>query len=108
MNPIATQDQKDTEMLALRMIEAPAVRSAREVARRELLGDPVFRYESAKSGLERALDQWTLALAMRKMRHTDAKLTMVDYTDDEGLGMEAATLPEVPAAPAATPAPAIG
>jgi integrase len=42
-----------------------------------------------------------LAVAMRRMRHTDAKLTMVDYTDDQQIGMDAATLPELlPAAPA--------
>lgn len=73
MNPIATQDQKETEILALRMIEAPAVRAAREAARRELLADPVFRYESAKAGLERALDQWTLALAMRMANSDPAR-----------------------------------
>jgi integrase len=36
-----------------------------------------------------------LAAAMRVMRHTDAKLTMVDYTDDGQLGQF--TLPEIPA-----------
>jgi integrase len=35
------------------------------------------------------------ALAMRIMRHTDIRLTMVDYTDDEQLGTDAAVLPEV-------------
>jgi integrase len=36
-----------------------------------------------------------LAVAMRRMRHTDARLTLVDYTDDEQIGVEAAVLPEV-------------
>ena len=36
-----------------------------------------------------------LAVAMRRMRHTDAKLTMVDYTDDQAIGMEAGVLPEL-------------
>jgi hypothetical protein len=42
-----------------------------------------------------------LAVAMRRMRHTDARLTLVDYTDAEQIGAEAAVLPEVPAAPPA-------
>jgi integrase len=42
-----------------------------------------------------------LAVAMRRMRHTDAKLTMVDYTDDAQIGMEAGVLPEL--LPAAKP-----
>jgi hypothetical protein len=39
-----------------------------------------------------------LATAMRVMRHTDSRLTLVDYTDDEQLAVAAACLPEVPAA----------
>lgn len=82
MNPIATAEQRDTEILALRMIEAPAVRAAREAARRELLADPVFRYESAKAGLERALDQWTLALAMRMANADPARPRIVWSVDN--------------------------
>jgi integrase len=44
-----------------------------------------------------------LAVAMRRMRHTDAKLTMVDYTDDQQIGMEAGVLPELTAATAPMP-----
>ena len=36
-----------------------------------------------------------LALAMRVMRHTDARLTMVDYADDEQLRGDAGVLPEL-------------
>jgi integrase len=39
-----------------------------------------------------------LAVAMRVMRHTDARLTMVDYTDDDQLAVAESLLPEVPAA----------
>jgi hypothetical protein len=39
------------------------------------------------------------AVAMRRMRHADLELTMVDYTDDTQIGMEAAVLPELVAAP---------
>ena len=38
-----------------------------------------------------------LAAAMRRMRHTDARLTMVDYADDDGIGAEMAVLPELTA-----------
>lgn len=40
-----------------------------------------------------------LAIAMRVMRHTDARLTMVDYADDGQLGAD--PLPEILEAPAA-------
>ena len=49
-----------------------------------------------------------LAVAMRRMRHTDAKLTMVDYTDDAAIGMEAGVLPELAAATPTTTASATG
>src|SRR6185437_6217305 len=42
-----------------------------------------------------------LAVAMRIMRHTDARLTMVDYADDAQLSADEALLPEpLPAIPA--------
>ena len=43
---------------------------------------------------------------IRQMRHTSAELTMVDYTDESAIGMEAGVLPELVAAamPAATAA----
>ena len=44
----------------------------------------------------------SLASAMRVMRHTDARLTMVDYADDAQLSVDA--LPEL--LPAAIPIPA--
>jgi hypothetical protein len=31
---------------------------------------------------------------MRRMRHTDAKLTMIDYTDEAQIGLEAGVPPE--------------
>jgi integrase len=46
-----------------------------------------------------------LAVAMRRMRHTDARLTMVDYVDDAQIGMEAGLLPEVQPTPATAPIP---
>lgn len=38
-----------------------------------------------------------LAVAMKVMRHTDSRLTLVDYNDDQQLGLTD-VLPEVPAA----------
>jgi integrase len=45
-----------------------------------------------------------LATAMRVMRHTDSRLTLVDYTDDEQLAVAEACLPEVAAAVVTPPA----
>lgn len=47
-----------------------------------------------------------LVTAMRIMRHTDSKLTLVDYTDDSQLGVEDAitSLPELTTPAAAAPA----
>lgn len=82
MNPLATSDQRQTEILALRIVEAPAVRAAREAARRELLEDPVISTESGRVGLERALDQWALALAMREANGDPARPRIVWSVDN--------------------------
>ena len=65
ISPLATQDQREIETLALRLIETPEVRKARESARALLLADPIAATPDGRIGLDRALDQWTLALAMR-------------------------------------------
>jgi hypothetical protein len=64
-SPLATDNQRDAESLALRLIEEPKVRAAREQARAILLGDPVARTLDGRLGLDRALDQWVLSLVMR-------------------------------------------
>lgn len=64
--PLATEDQAATERLALRLFEDGKVRAAREAARGRLLRDPAARTLDGRIGLERALDQWTLALCMRE------------------------------------------
>lgn len=64
-SPLATDDQRDTERLALRLIEHPRVRAARESARALLLADPMADTPDGRLGLDRALDQWVLALTMR-------------------------------------------
>lgn len=65
-NPLWTADQERAEALSLRLIERPDVRAAREEARRRLLEDPLVATLDGRLGLDRALDQWVLALAMRE------------------------------------------
>ena len=64
-SPLATEPQRNAETLALRLIEHPQIRAARESARAILLMDPVARGLDGRTGLDRALDQWVLALTMR-------------------------------------------
>ncbi len=64
-SPLATPDQQYAESLALRLVELPRIRAAREQARAVLLADPIARTPEGWLGLDRALDQWVLALAMR-------------------------------------------
>jgi hypothetical protein len=82
MSPLATQDQKEVEALALRLIEATPVRAAREVARRHLLKDPVMQLVSGRLGVERALDQWLLALAMREANSDRARPKIIWNVDN--------------------------
>jgi len=65
-NPLWTADQEAAEKLALRLIERDDVRAAREAARKMLLADPLARTVDGRAGLDRALDQWVLGLAMRE------------------------------------------
>ena len=65
-NPLHTCDQEAAEKLALRLIERADVRAAREAARHGMRGDPAACSPEGALGLDRALDQWVLALAMRE------------------------------------------
>lgn len=65
-HPLATPDQEAIEALALRLVERPDIRAARENARALLLADPVAAGFSARLGLDRALDLWIMALTMRE------------------------------------------
>lgn len=65
-NPLHTADQQAAEKLALRLIERVDIRAAREEARLGMLADPAAATLDGSLGLERALDQWVLALAMRE------------------------------------------
>jgi hypothetical protein len=64
-SPLATSEQRQVETRALQLIATPEVRQARERARALLLGDQAARTPDGVKGLDRALDQWVLALAMR-------------------------------------------
>lgn len=65
-NPLHTSAQEAAEKLALRLIERADVRAAREAARRDMRGDPAAALPDGALALDRALDQWVLALAMRE------------------------------------------
>jgi hypothetical protein len=65
-DPLATPDQAEAERLALRLFEHAPIRAAREAARVRLRDDPAAQTKDGRLGLERALDQWTLALCMRE------------------------------------------
>ena len=65
-NPLYTQDQEAAEKLALRLIERADVRAAREQARQDMLKDQAAASLDGNLGLDHALDQWVLALAMRE------------------------------------------
>jgi hypothetical protein len=64
-SPLATPEQSQVETRALHLIATPEVRQARERARVLLLSDQAARSPDGVKGLDRALDQWVLALAMR-------------------------------------------
>jgi hypothetical protein len=66
-NPLCTPDQEAAEKLALRLIERADVRAAREQARHGMLRDPAAATVDGNLALDRALDQWVLALAMREV-----------------------------------------
>src|SRR3982074_2006781 len=64
-SPLATPEQSQVETRALQLIATPEARPARERARALLRGDQAARSPDGVMGLDRALDQWVLALAMR-------------------------------------------
>lgn len=81
-SPLATAEQRAAEALALRVVETPQVRQAREAARLRLLADPVARTPDGVVGLDRALDQWTLELAMREANGDPDRPSMVWAVDN--------------------------
>ncbi len=65
-NPLWTADQAEAERLSLRLIERADVRAAREVQRIAMRKHPLSATVDGIAGLDRALDQWVLGLAMRE------------------------------------------
>lgn len=59
-SPLATEIQRELEVLALRIVNEPAVRAARERARAAMLADPTSTTRDGAAGLDRALDQWVM------------------------------------------------
>ena len=59
-HPLATNDQRELEALALRIAAAPPVRAAREQARSLLLNNVTANTRDGAAGLDRALDQWVM------------------------------------------------
>jgi hypothetical protein len=76
-NPLHTPDQEAAERRAQRLIERPDVRAARELAREAMRADPVAQTLDGSLGLDNALDQWVLALAMREANGDTAAPTVV-------------------------------
>ena len=58
-NPLWTDDQAAAEKLALRLIERPDIRAAREEARLMLLADPLAGALDGRLGLDRAPSKFT-------------------------------------------------
>src|SRR5690606_22458722 len=65
--PLATPEQIAAEKLALEIIALPDVRAAREQAWERMMSDPLAKSPTGRLTLDRSLDQWTLALAMRSI-----------------------------------------
>jgi hypothetical protein len=81
-DPLATPDQNWNETLALRLAERPDIRAAREAARALLLADPLAKTFNGRLGLDRALDQWVMALCMREANGDPARPKIIWNVDN--------------------------
>jgi len=81
-DPLATAEQRGTETLALRLVELPEIRGAREAARAVLLADAAARSLDGRLGLDRALDQWAMALCMREVNGDPNRPSVVWNVDN--------------------------
>ncbi|MDB6062035.1 MAG: hypothetical protein JWM78_2138 [Verrucomicrobiaceae bacterium] len=66
VSPLATDIQRDAELLALRIVASEPVRQAKAQIKRELLDDPLAATADGAKWLDRAIDYWTLSLALRE------------------------------------------
>jgi hypothetical protein len=88
-HPLATNDQRELEALALRIAAAPPVRAAREQARSLLLNNVTANTRDGAAGLDRALDQWVMG-GVVAVANNDASrpraLWAIDNTPREWFG----------------------
>jgi hypothetical protein len=88
-HPLATNDQRELEALALSIAAAPAVRAAREKARALLLANPTANTRDGAAGLDRALDQWVMGGVVAIANSDPARpraLWAIDNTPREWFG----------------------
>jgi hypothetical protein len=72
-DPLATADQRWCEQTALRLEARPDIRAAREAARAMMLADKLSGHFESRQGLDRALDQWVMAICMREANADPAR-----------------------------------
>src|SRR5690606_17880326 len=65
--PLATEDQIAAETRALRIIERPEIKALRPSLRELLMQDPAAKLPDGVKEIDRAIDLWTMALAMREV-----------------------------------------
>lgn len=88
-HPLATNDQRELEALALRIAAAPSVRAAREKARALLLANPTAHTRDGAAGLDRALDQWLMGGVVAVANNDPSRpraLWAIDNTPREWFG----------------------
>src|ERR1700675_4925022 len=88
-HPLATNDQRELEALALRIAAAPPVRAAREQARSLLLNNVTARTRDGAAVLDRALDQWVMGGVVAVANNDPSRpraLWAIDNTPREWFG----------------------
>jgi hypothetical protein len=88
-HPLATNDQRELEVLALRIAAAPPVRAAREQARSLLLNNVTANTRDGAAGLDRALDQWVMGGVVAVANNDPSRpraLWAIDNTPREWFG----------------------
>jgi len=88
-HPLATNDQRELEALALRIAAAPPVRAAREQARSLLLNNVTANTRDGAAGLDRALDQWVMGGVVAVANNDPSRpraLWAIDNTPREWFG----------------------
>lgn len=81
-NPLATPEEDAVETLALRLVAAPEVKKVKAALRPQLAADPVAQTPEGQAGLDRALDEWTLSLAIREANRDVARPMVASAVDN--------------------------